>query len=113
MLKKAYPTLYHKSKNGATVQWDIWNEPDNTAFWTGSEAQYQAMWLATVPTIRGISAGQQIVGPSTCGCIQGTYNGWSTWATDLMACATTNSVLMNIVSFHENDSVALQVMASR
>ena len=91
--------------NGQTVQWDIWNEPDNTAFWTGSESQYQTMWQNAVNTIRGIDSTQVIVGPSTCGCIQQSYSGWSTWATDLLSFAKANNVLPNVISLHENDSV--------
>ncbi len=84
--------------NGQTFQWDIWNEPDISVFWTGTEAQYQAMWQTAVNTIRGINSGQIIVGPSTC------CSPWGTWATDLMAFAKTNNVLPNIVAIHENTS---------
>lgn len=84
--------------NSQTITWDIWNEPDTSAFWTGTEAQYQTMWKNAVNTIRGIDSGQQIAGPSTC--CAGTGTAWGTWATDLMAYAKTNSVLPNIVAFH-------------
>ncbi len=84
--------------NGQTFQWDIWNEPDINVFWTGTEAQYQAAWQSAVNTIRGISAGQIIVGPSTC------CQPWASWATDLMAFAKANNVLPNIVAVHENTS---------
>jgi len=84
--------------NGQTFQWDIWNEPDISQFWTGTEAQYQEMWQNAVNTIRGISSSQIIVGPSTC------CSPWGSWATDLMAFAKTNNVLPNIVSVHELNS---------
>jgi hypothetical protein len=84
--------------NGQTFQWDIWNEPDISVFWTGTEAQYQAAWQTAVNTIRGINSGQIIVGPSTC------CSPWGSFATDLMAFAKTNNVLPNIVAIHENTS---------
>jgi Glycosyl hydrolases family 39 len=80
--------------NGQTFQWEPWNEPDLTEFWTGTEAQYQAMWQNAVNTIRGISGSQTIVGPST-SC------GYCSWATDLLAFAKTNNVLPTIVNWHE------------
>ncbi len=77
---------------GQTVQWDIWNEPNGSGFWTGSEAEYQAAWAAAVNTIRGIDAGQIIVGPSTQGL---------DWFNDLFAYANANNVLPNIADYHE------------
>jgi hypothetical protein len=79
--------------NGQVYQWDIWNEPDISVFWTGTEAEYQAMWQNAVNTIRGIDSSQVIVGPSTC-CNNG-------WATDLLVFAKANSVLPNIFDVHE------------
>jgi hypothetical protein len=81
--------------NGQAFQWDIWNEPDISKFWTGTEAQYQTMWQNAVNTIRGISSSQIIVGPSTC------CSPWGSWATNLMAFAQANRVLPNIVAVHE------------
>lgn len=82
---------------GQTVQWDIFNEPDITDFWTGTQAEAFAAWKAAVQTIRGIDSGQKIVGPSTC-CSNSTGGGW---IVDLLSYAQTNSVLPNILDFHE------------
>ncbi len=30
--------------SGQHIQWDIWNEPDISTFWTGSESDYHVMW---------------------------------------------------------------------
>ncbi len=81
--------------NGQTFEYDVWNEPDLSisAGWTGTEAQFQAMWKATVNTIRGIDPSQVIMGPSACCNI--------TWMTDLLTFAKVNNVLPNIVAFHE------------
>jgi hypothetical protein len=82
---------------GQTVQWDIFNEPDITDFWTGTEAEAFAAWKAAVQTIRGIDPNQKIVGPSTC-CSNSTSGGW---IVDLLAYAKTNNVLPDILDFHE------------
>jgi hypothetical protein len=84
--------------SGQHLQWDIWNEPDITVFWTGSESDYQAMWQNAVNTIRGIDGSQVIVGPSTC--CNGSGSAWGSWATDLMSFAKANNVLPNIIAIH-------------
>jgi hypothetical protein len=85
---------------GQTVQWDIWNEPNQYEFWTGTEAEYQAAWQSAVNTIRGISASQKIVGPST----DGLY-----YLTDLLAFATANNVLPDIVDWHELSGIPSEI----
>ena len=82
---------------GQTVQWDIWNEPNQNEFWTGTEAEYQAAWQSAVNTIRGISASQTIVGPSTNGLV---------YLTDLLAFATANNVLPNVVDSHDLSGIS-------
>jgi hypothetical protein len=88
-------TVRNAIAKGQTFQWDIWNEPDLTEYWTGTEADYLAMWQNAVNTIRGIDPNQIIVGPSTC------CSAWSAWPTDLMVFAKANNVLPNIVTLHE------------
>ena len=91
------------SSGQTALQYDIWNEPDITNFWPRSEAQYQTMWRHAVTAIRAINPSIQIVGPSTC-CNRG-GDGWGAWAMNLLAFAKTNSVLPNILSFHEINTV--------
>jgi hypothetical protein len=81
--------------HGQTFEYDVWNEPDLNISpgWEGTEAQFQAMWAATVNTIRGIDPSQVIMGPSACCSIS--------WMTDTLTFAKANSVLPNIVAFHE------------
>jgi len=92
---------------GKAFQYDIWNEPDTSVFWPRSESQYHKMWQHAVNDIRAISPNIKIVGPTTC-CENGGA-GWGAWAKHLLAFAKTNNVLPDIVSFHENDTVALLV----
>jgi hypothetical protein len=91
------------SSGQTALQYDIWNEPDIAKFWPRSEAQYQAMWQHAVNDIRRINPSIQIAGPSTC-CNSG-GDGWGRWAMKLLAFAKTNSVLPDILSFHEVNTV--------
>jgi hypothetical protein len=81
------------SNNMTNVEFDIWNEPDNSYFWPRSTAQYDQMWITAVQTIRSLDPSAVIVGPD-----YSTYNSselqsWLTWA-------QSNSVLPNILSWH-------------
>lgn len=80
--------------NGQSIQWDIWNEPDTSIEWTGTEAQFEAAWAAAVNTIRGISGTQTIVGPSTSLFV-------SAITEDILVYGAANNVLPNVWSFHE------------
>jgi hypothetical protein len=55
--------------SGLTVNFDIWNEPDGTAFWAPgvNTTQYFAMWDSAVREIRRLDPGATIVGPSLSG----------------------------------------------
>ncbi|GAA0927049.1 MULTISPECIES: RICIN domain-containing protein [Streptomyces violaceusniger group] len=52
--------------SGLTFSYDIWNEPDISAFWTRgvNSAQYFQMWDTAYREIRRTAPGAQIVGPS-------------------------------------------------
>jgi hypothetical protein len=51
---------------GVTVNYDIWNEPDNASFWAPGYAgtQYFQMWDSAVNEIRRLVPSASIVGPS-------------------------------------------------
>jgi hypothetical protein len=53
--------------SGLKFAYDIWNEPDISAFWTRgvASAQYFQMWDTAFREIRRIAPGALIVGPST------------------------------------------------
>ena len=52
--------------SGVTVAYDIWNEPDETEFWTPGmdSTQYFQMWDTAVQTIRSLDPGAITLGPS-------------------------------------------------
>ncbi|HEY2350468.1 MAG TPA: hypothetical protein VGH64_15725, partial [Puia sp.] len=48
-------------------QWffEVWNEPNLTAFWTGKQMDYFNLYKHTVTTIKKIDAGLKVGGPAT------------------------------------------------
>ena len=48
-------------------QWyfEVWNEPNIDAFWTGSQADYFALYRHTARVIKAIDAGLRVGGPAT------------------------------------------------
>jgi hypothetical protein len=82
---------------GITVEWDIWNEPDLSIFWSRSQSQYLAMWARAYQRIRAAFPHAVIVGPSTAG-KPSTVSGW--W-TAFLNYAKTNNVLPNTYSWHD------------
>ncbi|MCX8092507.1 MAG: hypothetical protein N3I86_16520, partial [Verrucomicrobiae bacterium] len=48
-------------------QWyfEVWNEPNLTAFWAGTREQFHALWQATYRAIKNVDAALRVGGPST------------------------------------------------
>ncbi|MGW1712868.1 beta-xylosidase [Streptomyces sp. NPDC002156] len=83
--------------NNMTVQWDIWNEPDNGPFWGRTHAQYLEMWKRAYQKIRVAVPGAVVVDPSTYRSPGGAASGW--WDTYLDY-VKANNVEPNIYSWH-------------
>jgi xylan 1,4-beta-xylosidase len=49
------------------AQWyfEVWNEPNLPAFWTGTQAQYFALYETTARAIKGVDARLRVGGPAT------------------------------------------------
>ncbi|MFI8836362.1 RICIN domain-containing protein [Streptomyces afghaniensis] len=84
--------------NNMTVQWDIWNEPDNGPFWGRSQAQYLAMWKRSYQKIRAAIPNAVIVGPSTYRSPAGAASGWWDAFLDYVKA---NNVEPNVYSWHD------------
>jgi hypothetical protein len=80
---------------GASVQWDIWNEPNITLFWNRPQAQYFELWRRTYQRLRTAFPGHLIVGPS-CACVPSTGGWWVQYLDFVRA----NNVVPDIVSWH-------------
>jgi hypothetical protein len=81
---------------GITVQWDIWNEPNISAFWNRPQAQYFELWRRTYQRLRAEFPGHLLVGPSLAG-VPTTSAGWWTQYLDFIKA---NNVVPDIISWH-------------
>ncbi|MGW0846745.1 beta-xylosidase [Streptomyces sp. NPDC002787] len=83
--------------NNMIVQWDIWNEPDNSPFWGRPQAQYLAMWKRSYQKIRAAIPNAVIVGPSNYRSPAGAASGWWDAFLDYVKA---NNVEPDIYSWH-------------
>ncbi|MFK0159484.1 RICIN domain-containing protein [Streptomyces sp. NPDC090499] len=83
--------------NNMTVEWDLWNEPDNAPFWGASQTQYLQMWSRFYAKVRAAFPNQLIVGPSIAGQPNSSYAWWTTYLNYVKA----NNVAPDIYSWHD------------
>ncbi|MFB7506112.1 RICIN domain-containing protein [Streptomyces broussonetiae] len=83
--------------SGLTFSYDIWNEPDISAFWTRgvNSAQYFRMWDTAYREIRRIAPQAQIVGPSLAFTPQSNPGEWQTWLAHVKAAGTVPDMITN------------------
>ncbi|CAM5398126.1 hypothetical protein SALBM311S_10573 [Streptomyces alboniger] len=83
--------------SGLTFSYDIWNEPDISAFWTRgvNSAQYFQMWDTAYREIRRIAPGAQIVGPSLAFTPERNPGEWRTWLAHVKASGTVPDMIAN------------------
>ena len=83
------------SKYGRTearsYYFEIWNEPNLEAFWTGGKAGYLALYDASARALKKVDAGLRVGGPATAG---------MDWIPDLLAHCRTNRVPIDFVAAH-------------
>ena len=74
-------------------QWffEVWNEPNLKAFWTGTKADYFRLYKTTARTIKRIDSRIQVGGPATAD---------NQWIPDFLAYCSKNSVPVDFVSTH-------------
>ncbi|MFE9425976.1 RICIN domain-containing protein [Kitasatospora sp. NPDC006697] len=82
--------------NNMTVEWDLWNEPDQNGFWGRSQAQYLQMWSRFRAAVRANLPGQLIVGPS----MATPPNSGNTWWTTYLNYVKANNAAPDIYSWH-------------
>jgi hypothetical protein len=80
---------------GNAVRYDIWNEPDNSAFYPPgySTTQYYEMWNAAVNEIRSLQSNAVIVGPSV-----SNYN--STYLSEFLSTVKADGTVPNVLNWH-------------
>jgi xylan 1,4-beta-xylosidase len=47
---------------------EVWNEPNLTGFWHGSQADYFKLYATTAAAVKSVNAAYQVGGPATAGC---------------------------------------------
>jgi xylan 1,4-beta-xylosidase len=96
-----------------TWLFEVWNEPNLTAFWTGTQAQYFGMYAATARAIKAVDPQLHVGGPATAD---------NEWVPELIAYCTANAVPIDFISTHHyptdafgkpGDDTERQLAASR
>jgi len=82
---------YHKGQN---VIFDVWNEPDLSTSYDGSQSQFFDTFKAAHDAIRAVWPQALILGPSTAN-----YN--SGWNSAFLSYCTTNSLTVDAFAYHE------------
>jgi hypothetical protein len=80
---------------GPDVRWELWNEPELSLFWNGTQAQWLETWKHAYQQIRAAIPGAVIEGPSLA-----TGPGGS-WMNTFLDYAKTNNVMPDHISWHE------------
>lgn len=74
-------------------QWyfEVWNEPNLKAFWTGTQADYFELYKATAATIKGLDNELRVGGPATAK---------NEWITDFLSFCNREHVPVDFISTH-------------
>jgi xylan 1,4-beta-xylosidase len=67
LIRKFARHLVDRYGAGEVSQWffEVWNEPNLAAFWTGSQRDYFDLYRHTVEAIKGVDASLRVGGPAT------------------------------------------------
>jgi hypothetical protein len=79
---------------GKDVRWELWNEPDYSGFWKGTQAQWLEMWKRGYQQVRAALPDAVMEGPSTAGGVGG-------WFTAFLDYVKTNNVVPDYIGWHE------------
>jgi xylan 1,4-beta-xylosidase len=77
---------------------EVWNEPNLAAFWTGAQADYFKLYRFTAQAIKQVDARLQVGGPATAK---------NAWITEFLDFCETNDVPVDFVSTHHYPTDAL------
>jgi len=79
---------------GPDVRWELWNEPDYSGFWGGTQAQWLEMWKRGYQQIRAAIPDAVIEGPSLASGVGGWFNAFLDYV-------KINDVVPNYMGWHE------------
>ncbi len=100
--------------------WEIWNEPENPPMWTGTEAQYFALYRETANLLRREFPGIRVGGYASCGFYAAFdenaddfYRSFLTWFDDFLAYVTApeTAAPLDFFSWHIYSADPAQVLA--
>lgn len=81
----------------STWYFELWNEPDQITWWTGTKAQYFEMYKTTVTAIKGVSPKLRVGGPATSGM---GADGKGPWIEEFIAYCAAEKLALDFVSMH-------------
>jgi xylan 1,4-beta-xylosidase len=85
-----------RSLRGREVEWDVWNEPDNEVFWTGTREQFFAVYeTAARALVDELGEGAVVGGPST-------TKARPEWLEGLLGHCRRRGCRVGFLSFHAN-----------
>jgi hypothetical protein len=79
---------------GPDVRWELWNEPDYSGFWGGTQAEWLEMWKRGYRQIRAAIPNAIIEGPSLASGVGGWFNAFLDYV-------KTNNVIPDYLGWHE------------
>jgi xylan 1,4-beta-xylosidase len=71
---------------------EVWNEPNNPPFWTGTQNEYFELYNTTARAIKKVDQSLRVGGPATM---------QSQWVSDFLKFCRTNNVPVDFVTTHE------------
>lgn len=77
---------------------EVWNEPNLEAFWSGTQAEYFKLYKSTVAAIKGVDAELKVGGPATAK---------NAWITDFVEFCADQQIACDFVSTHHYPTDAL------
>jgi hypothetical protein len=80
---------------GSDVRWELWNEPDLSIFWKGTQAQWLEMWKRGYQQVRAAIPNAVFEGPSVA------TGAGGAWATAFLNSVKTNNVVPDYMSWHD------------
>jgi len=80
---------------GPDVRWELWNEPDYSGFWTGTQAQWLDTWKHAYEQVRAAIPGAMIEGPSLA------TGAGGAWMNAFLDYCKTNNVMPDYITWHE------------
>jgi hypothetical protein len=95
--------------SGVSVAYDIWNEPDQSAFWGAgmNSTQYFDMWDTGVKTIKSLDSSAVTLGPSLSADPAQNSSEWSTWLAHIKSAATEPTEISNHLEGDGDDPVSV------